>query len=315
MAESNVCSSCGAQLPTGAAFCGGCGAKVEAAGKSEVPAEANPLKKFLYVIWASIGISALSSLIGVFDVGEYYLEGQFLFIVLSLSGIAFPVWLAFGIAKRKNWARVTFIIYGLSYAFLYSLVMVMLGGGGGNAFVSLLSMAEVALTVYCVVMLFTKKVSGLFLKSGNGKKLAWTFWGVFFGYLVFSVVCSVIHASSDEYPRDCALAAAKGSDDAYESLVEYCVTNMEVTGDEAEVRQAAEEAAAAIIAEVCPNEQESQPTRPAKKSGKSDGAFKDALFSKDVLEKVIAGVLGALGSAYAWFKEKLGALFGKASNQ
>lgn len=313
MAESNVCSSCGASLPSGAAFCGGCGARVEAAGKSEVPAEANPLKKLLYVIWASIGIGALSSLIGVFDVREYYLAGQFLFIVLSLPSIAFSVWLAFGIAKRKNWARVTFIIYSLLYAFLFSLVM--LGGEGGNAFVSILNMAEVALTVYCVVMLFTKKVSGLFLKSGNGKKLAWTFWGVFFGYLVFSVVCSVIHASSDEYPRDCAMAAAKGSNEAYESLVEYCVANMEVTGDEAEIRQAAEEAAAAIIAEVCPDEQESQPTRPAKKSGKSDSACKDALFSKEVLEKVFAGVLGALGTAYAWFKEKLGALFGKASNQ
>ena len=290
MAESNVCSSCGAQLPEGVAFCGGCGAKVETASKSEVPAEANPLKKLLYVIWASIGISALSSLIGVFDVREYYGCGQFWSAVLGLGSLALSAWLAFEIAKRKNWARVTFMILGLLNAFMY-LLWWSLEQGGGNQFVALLDVASIALDIYCIVMLFTKKVSDVFQKADNGKKLAWAFWGVTIGFFALFLVCGVRHVSSEEYLADCAMAAAKGSNDAYESLVEYCVENVE------EIRQAAEETASAIIAEVCPDEQESQPTRPAKKSGKSSGSFLGLgkYASAKVIVLAVLCILGIVG--------------------
>ena len=79
-------------------------------------------------------------------------------------------------------------------------------------------MANVALTVYCVAMLFTRKVSGLFFKSTNGKKWAWACWGVFFVYSVFTVVGSWDHELSDEYRGDRAKAAEQGHADAQYDL-------------------------------------------------------------------------------------------------
>jgi len=296
MAESNVCSSCGAQLPEGVAFCGGCGAKVETASKAEVLAEANPLKKLLYVIWASIGISALSSLIGAFDVREYYSCGQLGSAVLGLGSLALSAWLAFEIAKRKNWARVTFMILGLLNAFMY-LPWWGLDQGGGSRFIALLDVVSCALDIYCVVMLFTKKVSNVFQASDNGKKLAWTFWGVSLSFLVLLFVCAARHSSSEEYLMDCAMAAAKGSDEAYESLVVYCVENMEITGDEEEILQAAEETASAIIAEVCPDEQAPQTARAAKRSGKSSGILSGLgkYASAKVIVLAVLCILGIVG--------------------
>lgn len=121
MAESNVCSSCGAQLPEGVAFCGNCGAKVANEIVCEVASETNPLKKLMYVIWASIGIGAISSLVGIFDVREYYGCGQFWSAVSGVIEIVLSAWLALEIGRRKNWSRVTFIIFNLLAVTMYFL--------------------------------------------------------------------------------------------------------------------------------------------------------------------------------------------------
>lgn len=299
MAESNVCSSCGAQLPEDAAFCGNCGAKAANETACEVSSETNPLKKLLYVIWTSIGIGALSSLIGIFDVREYYGCGQFWSAVSGVIEIVLSAWLALEIGRRKNWARVTFTIFNLLAVTMY-LYEIAFAPRGGNALVLLLNLTGVSLTVYCIVMLFTKKVSGVFLSSKNGRKLACAFWGAFLGFFVLSCICGVWRCSSEEnreeYLTDCAMAAAKGSNEAYESLVEYCVATSETTGTNDEIRQAAEEMASAIIAEVCSDAEEAQPAKPLKRAEKPGGFFSGIgkYASAKMIVLLVLGILGVV---------------------
>lgn len=200
MAESTFCSSCGAQLPEGAAFCGSCGQKVSNASEcnaspcetAPTPAASDSFKNLMYVIWASIGISALSGLIGIFDVREYYSCGRFLYAIICFGPLVLTTWLACAIANRENWARVTFIILGILGVslLLYGLLEPSDGQNDGNAFVAILDLASLVLDIYCAVMLFTKGIARQFHKSDNGKERACTFWGLL-------ALCFVLCRSGD----------------------------------------------------------------------------------------------------------------------
>lgn len=92
------------------------------------------------------------------------------------------------------------------------------------------------------------------------------------------------------------MAAAKGSNEAYESLVEYCVATSETTGTDEEIRQAAEETASAIIAEVCSDAEEAQPAKPLKQAEKLGGFFSGIgkYASAKMIVLLVLGIFGVV---------------------
>lgn len=238
MSEQSLCNKCGAVLLPEAKFCGKCGAMVQSespcASAAVVKTEEGAAEKeddintkklparfetLMKAIWIAIGLGALSSIIGLIDVQEYYWSGRFGYFLYSGGEVALSIWLAVAIVHRQNWARVTFIVLTLfacvmQYKFFST---------DGNGFCVFLGVAALAIDLFCVLLLLTSKISRCFIPLKDGVRRAKMFLGVFVVWLVISFGYGLHYQSANEaeFVNNCAEAAAAGSKDAYQTLIDY----------------------------------------------------------------------------------------------
>lgn len=236
---SKFCNKCGASLLPGAKFCGECGIIVEsecgnvkvdeATEADNIPVEKLPARfeTLMKAIWMAIGLNALSLVISLFDVRQYYSLGRFGVFLLCGGGVALSIWLALAIVQRKNWARVTFIIGVLAGCMLQYKFF----SGDGNGYCIFLDCIALAIDLFCVVLLLTNKISRCFIKVNDGVKRAVIFWGVLVAQLVLSCGYGLYYefSNEDEFISNCAEAAARGSKEAYQTLINYAEQNKEIS--------------------------------------------------------------------------------------
>lgn len=183
------------------------------------------------LLWLEIAIGAISSLIGLLDVREYYANGRMAFFLVSLFGVIVDVWLVMAISRRKSWARKTYLvltILGLTstvltvcfsnYTFLVS----------DNFLICLADFASDAISAYCVYLFFVPDIKAEFLpdseKTGaeatiNRYQCIAYISTILVGSVIFLVMDSV-HQDSEQIVDDMVAAAAKGSKEAKDSFID-----------------------------------------------------------------------------------------------
>ena len=189
-----------------------------------------PVQKLIVFLWSGIVLDAISCIIGLFDVREYYALGRVTTFVFKLLFLLIDTWLVIAISRRKSWARKLNIILGL-----LGLVFIVWNFNeflSDNSLIALIDLLSLGISAFCVIMCFSKEVRDEFLPDAmlKGPKAivnryqCIAYIAVIIVYFVGSCLTAYIigttYYGSAEWVSNCTEAAALGSESARNDLIE-----------------------------------------------------------------------------------------------
>ena len=239
--ETRFCGHCGTKISATVSFCPACGKDLRTKEVERFEAKvadfsngvnhtikeqwlnSGPLQKMLSLLWLSVIISALSVLIGCFDVREYYSLGRGGYFIIRSSSLAIQSWLIKELTNRKSWARKAFIVLTVLS------VVVQVLGGITMSFVSFLNIASLIIEGYCLCLCFSKEVTSAFkpysLLQGaqalSNRHHCIAFVVALLVGVIFGEILEDERYGSESWCEDCTEALLKGSSSAREDMISF----------------------------------------------------------------------------------------------
>ena len=187
------------------------------------------------LIVLTLGLSAISTIIGCIDIRECYHCGKVGYFLFEVASLGIQIWLYVAVTQLKSWARKSLIVYNLAGAIVFVLGI---GSGFENLFVFMLSVTVCLIDLYCVYLCFQKEVVAIFKPDSElndaravvNTMHCFGFWSVGVLLIVVVVVWVYLYQGTEAWNRDCTAAAVAGSSSARESLISFAANQLSDQG-------------------------------------------------------------------------------------
>ena len=249
--SAKFCRECGTKIPEGAAFCPGCGRdispdsveiKVADTSKdvehtlSEQWENSGKFQKLISLMWLAIILSGVSAILACFNVRDYYSYGKIPHFIFNLAMLGMDIWLCMAMMRRKNWARISYIVIAsTATAFtLLGLKRVF----ADLTFAGVIDLGELLLTIYCAFLCFSEEVREAFKHSRLAKGTSAQvnkyqcifYWVSIFILILIMVIWSVAYEGSEAWSDDSVEAMLAGSSDARDDVIQFVTEQCEAEG-------------------------------------------------------------------------------------
>ncbi|HSH97962.1 MAG TPA: hypothetical protein VK954_06690 [Methyloradius sp.] len=119
------------------------------------------IKRAVNCLWASLAIGLVRPLIDWQHLQQISAQTSATFtLFVSLTVVAVVGWLIYKISKRKNWARITYLVPTLLGSVPY--IPMLVGEFERSPFIGSLSVVQLVLQIFALWLLFTKPGSAWF---------------------------------------------------------------------------------------------------------------------------------------------------------
>ena len=222
-------------------------------------------QKLIVLLWVGLIVDMASSLVGCFDVREYYSFGRVGHIVIELLFSGWYMWLIVAMMRRKSWARKSFVLYQILFGALYFVDVS--DTFTGNLIIAGFNILCLALGFYCVFLCFGKEVVKAFLPDSKVKGSRATvnryhcasFWFCFIALFITLGGYRFVHEGSDQWIEECKEAAIEGSMSARRDLIDKLTEEYSNgSSDDEEVEKAQDKATREIDQLIKDNKKPSQ---------------------------------------------------------
>ena len=290
--KAKFCRECGAEIPENASYCPGCGMdvlteeeenfNVKVANNDERTFDnhwhnSGKFQKLIVLLWVGFIVDLVSTVVGCFDVREYYSVGRFGALTVGLLFIGWCLWHIVAMMHRKSWSRKSFIVLQILITVAYFIDVS--SNFDRNMIVACLTILSLVLGFYCLFLCFGKEVVKAFLPDSKvkGSRAAVnryhcaSFWIYFFALVIITGGYMIVHEGSDQWIKDCKEAAIEGSSSARKDLIDKLTEEYSAgSSDGEQIEKAQDKATREIDQLIKDNKKPSQSNAIGMWSGRGD---------------------------------------------